>query len=452
MNDTIAAIATPIGESAIGVIRISGRDCFNIVKKVFSGKEWASHFPQIIYGKIVDGEQIIDEVLLTLFKSPKSYTGEDLAEISCHGSPFILKTILELIVKNGARIARAGEFTERAFLNGKMDLLKAEAINDVIRAHTKYSHLAGISQLTGKLKSRLLQLLDNIIEILALIEASIDHSDIEETFISPDRILEMLENLKLSMQNLLLTSKAGKISVEGLKVAIVGAPNVGKSSLMNALLKEDRVIVSEIAGTTRDVISDELSVRGISVKLFDTAGLRDSGDIIEKKGMERTKQVIEKADLIFFVIDGSRNLTKTDFDIYNLLKNKEYIVILNKADLPLKTDVKEVKKYFQRTPIQISALNVNDLSKIEDEIEKFYFSLGYSPENDVLITNMRQEDLLASALNFVDNAIKALLNNMSEEFIASDLRKAKGSLEEIIGITKDEEILDKIFSKFCIGK
>ncbi|MCX7821490.1 MAG: tRNA uridine-5-carboxymethylaminomethyl(34) synthesis GTPase MnmE [Brevinematales bacterium] len=452
MNDTIAAIATPIGESAIGVIRISGKDCFSIVKSIFSIKEWKTSYPQVLFGKIIDENKIIDEVLITLFKGPKSYTGEDLAEISCHGSPFILKIILELIIKKGARLAKPGEFTERAYLNGKMDLLKAEAVNDIIKAHTKYSHLAGISQLTGKLKSTLLQIEDGLLELISLIEASIDHSDLEETFISSEKIFNTIEDLRLQIKKLLSTSRAGKISINGLKIAIVGAPNTGKSSIMNALLKEDRVIVSDIAGTTRDVISDEISVRGISVKLFDTAGLRNSEDLLEQKGMEKTKRIIEEADLIFFVLDCNRKLNETDKNIFELLRNKEYIIVLNKIDLPMVTTVEEINYFFGKEPIKISALNQKDLSKIEDEIERFYFSLGYSPENDVLITNIRQENLLEKALNYIDKAINALKQDMSEEFIASDLRKAKSSIEEIIGITKDEEILNKIFSKFCIGK
>ncbi len=452
MNDTIAALSTPLGESAIGVIRVSGKDSFAILKKIFSKKSFEiTDEPKILFGKIIDGNNIIDEVLVTLFKSPNSYTGENVVEISCHGNPFIIKSILELLYRNGVRQAKPGEFTQRAYLNGKMDLLKAEAINDIIKAHTKYAHLASISQLTGKLKAKLLEVVNSLLEISALYEASIDHSDLEENFISSEKAKKIITEIKEKIENLVKTSKTGKISVEGVKIVIIGAPNTGKSSLMNALLKEDRVIVSDIAGTTRDIISDEISVRGIKVKLFDTAGIRKTKDILEIKGIERTKKILNEADLIFFLIDGSKGICEEEKEIYEEIKDKNFLILVNKIDLPQKISLDEIEKYFAKKVIPISAIDHKYLKIIEEEIEKYYFSFGYSPEKDILITNLRQEQLLNEALIYVNRAILSLDNNQ-EELIASDLRKARLKIEEIIGLSKEDEILNIIFSKFCIGK
>ncbi|MGC8765265.1 MAG: tRNA uridine-5-carboxymethylaminomethyl(34) synthesis GTPase MnmE [Brevinematia bacterium] len=456
MNDTIVAIATPVGESAIGIVRMSGKDSINILARIFKSKKFSgdisnSSFPCVFFGKIVDSE-IIDEAIVTIFKAPNSYTGEDVVEISAHGNPFILKTILELTLKYGARLAKPGEFTERAYLNGKMDLIKAEAINDIIKAHTKYSLLSSISRLTGKLSEKLNDIEDKVIDILTLLEAAIDHSDIEETFLSPERLDELLHSLKEETSSLLSTSKAGKISASGLKVAIVGAPNVGKSSIMNALLNEDRVIVSDIPGTTRDVITDEISIRGISVYLFDTAGIHNAEDIIERKGIERTKKTINEADLIMFVLDASREINNNDKELFELIKSKDNFIVLNKIDLPIVINRDDIKNLFGKEAIEISALEKRDIIKIEDEIEKFYFSLGHSPENEVLITNTRQENLLKKAFEYTEKAIHSFHSGLSEEFIASDLRKVKSFIDEITGKSKDDAILDKIFSRFCIGK
>lgn len=456
MNDTITAISTPVGESAIGIIRISGRETFSILKKILKSKKFedigALKFPCVIYGKIYDEKQLIDEVIVNLFKAPNSYTGEDVAEISCHGNPFLLKRVLDIIVSNGARIARPGEFTMRSYLNGKMDLLKAEAINDLIRAHTKYSHLSAIAQLSGKLSAEINSIEDELLDILSLIEASIDHSDLDETFLPYEKLIEMLQKLKERVERLLSTSTTGKITSSGIKVVLAGAPNTGKSTLMNTLLKEDRVIVSDIPGTTRDVIADEISVRGIPVRLFDTAGIRNTEDILERRGIEMSQRVIENADLIFFILDASREIMQEDIEIFERIRSKNFIILLNKIDLNIKTSPQMVEKNFGISPISISAISPESVVKIEDEIEKFYFSYGFSPENDVLITNQRQEDLLKRVLDKIKDAIHTARNGLSEEFVSSELRIAKKYLEEITGKVFSDEILDRIFARFCIGK
>ncbi len=456
MNDTIVAIATPVGESSIGVVRISGKEAIKILTKIFDSRRFKkarldSKSPQVFFGKIVD-EDVIDEVVITVFKAPYSYNGEDIVEISAHGNPFILKMILELALRNGARLAKPGEFTMRAYLNGKIDLIKAESVNDLIKAHTKFSHLTSIAVLTGKLSQKLNEIDESIIEVLSLLEAAIDHSDLYETYISPEKLREYLISLRRKIKELLSTSKAGIISSKGLRVAIVGSPNAGKSSIMNALLNEDRVIVSELPGTTRDVIIDEISISGILVRLFDTAGLHNTDDFLEKKGMEKTRKIIEEADLIMFVVDASREFSESDREIFESIRTRDFFTVVNKIDLPCKVDIEKVEKLTKRKVIKISALNKPDIAKIEEEIEKFYFSLGHSPENEVLVVNTRQESLLCKALEFTEKAILSFEKGLSEEFIASDLRKAKNYIEEITGISKDEAILDKIFSKFCIGK
>ena len=456
MDDTIVAIATPVGESSIGVIRLSGKNTFKIIEEIFQSKKFKNQkqktFPMVCIGKIIDKNNVIDEAVVTFFKAPHSYTGEDVVEISCHGNPYLLKNVLDIITSKGARLAKPGEFTQRAYLNGRIDLLKAEAINDLIRAHTRYAHLAAISQMEGKLSEKINELYSKLLDILASVEASIDHSDIEETFLPSKTLFDWLVDLRSKVEKLLSTAKTGKITVSGLKVALVGAPNTGKSSIMNALLREDRVIVSDIPGTTRDVICDELSIRGISVRLFDTAGVRESSDILEKKGIEMTDRVIKEANLIAFVLDGSRKVDKSDMEIFEKIKERDFFIVLNKIDLPVQTTPEDVLKIFGKNPLCISAIKCENISRIEDEIEKYYFSTGYSPETDILITNARQENLLREVIESISKAIESLKRGLSEEFIASDLRKAKVAFEEMTGKVADDAILDRIFSRFCIGK
>jgi tRNA modification GTPase len=456
MEDTIAALSTPAGISAIGIIRLSGKNAVSIGEKVFRGKGSISKMKShsIALGSIIDpvDKREIDQVLLSLFRSPHSYTGEDVLEVSCHGNPLILKEILNLLLSHGARLAQPGEFTQRAYLNGKMDLTQAEAVNDLIRAHTLYARLSALNQIKGDLKGFLEKILEQVLNLLAQLEAAIDHSDLNEKFLSSEDLKKALEDILVHIDKMLQSAASGKMAREGVRIAIIGAPNVGKSSLMNALLKKDRVIVSEFAGTTRDIVEDEMNVLGIPVRLIDTAGIRDTRDEIEKKGIEKTKEIIDLADLRIFVLDASRELNPEDKELFKLLEGKKSILLLNKTDLQIKTDSDMALKEFGSYAIPISVVSQRGLEEIESAIENFYFSFGFEPGKDVLITNVRQESLLQKAGSALNKALEAVKAGLSEEFIASDVRKALAALEEITGKKFDEMVLDKIFAQFCVGK
>ncbi len=464
MNETIIALATPMGESAFGVVRLSGENTIKFINQTFVYKNRNSNLNDALslkipdnmmaLGKLIypDTGEVLDEVIVSLFKAPRSYTGEDVAEISCHGNPLILKEILELFISMGARPANPGEFTERAFLNGKIDLTGAEAVNDLIRAHTRYAKISALNQLEGKFFELIRRIHNRILDLLAQIEVSIDHSDIEEEYFDSEKIREVLLEINKEIEGLLNTAQSGKMTREGLKLVIVGAPNTGKSSLMNYLLKEDRVIVSELPGTTRDTVEDELNIKGIFVRLIDTAGVRPTEDLIEQKGIERTKKAILSADLRIMLFDCSRSVSTEDDILFNSIKDKNNIYILNKTDLNKITSENDLFDNFHIKAIPVSILNGNGIEKVEHAVTDFYFSFGVDPLKDVIVTNLRQENLLSKTRKFLTNAVKAIEDDMSIEFIASDIRKARASIEEITGKTTDEDILDRIFSQFCIGK
>lgn len=455
-NDIIIAVATPIGESAIGVIRLSGPGVFSILDLFFGGKIKASIEKKQyrLVSAMVEPvrREVIDQVVVSLFVNPRSFTGEDSAEIACHGSPLILKETLNALIREGARLAQPGEFTQRAFLNGKLDLTRAEAVNDLIHAHTRYAKSAALSQLQGKFAQAIETIHVHTLDLLAQLEAAIDHSDLEEVFISPEKVQSAIDGLIEEIIMLLRTAETGKMARNGIRLAIVGAPNSGKSSLMNFMLAEDRVIVSEVAGTTRDVVEDELNVRGIPVRLLDTAGIRESQGKIEQKGIERTLQQIRQADLRLVLFDGSKPLSDEDNGVIQAVEGLPSIFILNKSDLPRLFEMETLEKLTGQAPIVISTLEGKGLKEIEDKIEAFFFSFGVNPEKDILVTNVRQEGLLRSACDELVKAAEALKSGLSEEFVASGVRKCRLHIEEITGRTTDDAILDRIFSQFCIGK
>jgi tRNA modification GTPase len=459
IDDTIAAISTPIGEGAIGIVRISGKDAISIARKVIkltSNKDILDAPSRVIHhGFVIDPQtnEKIDEVMITIMRKPKSYTKEDLVEISCHGGIIPLRKTLEVILSSGARLAQPGEFTKRAFINGRIDLSQAEAVADIIRAKTELSLKASLNQLEGKLSCKINEIKENIKELLMYVEASIDFSEEEIEFLSYQDMMNRCKNIVLQIDDLLSTYHQGKVLKDGLFVTIVGKPNVGKSSLLNALLNEERAIVTKIPGTTRDVIQEYINIKGIPVLLSDTAGIRESSCEIEKIGIEKTKKTIENSDIILFVLDGSDIITEEDISILEEIKNKKVIVVINKSDLPKRINENEIiSRMNYNNPIFISALYSRGLNELKDAIYNAYFEKGILTSDSIIITNIRHKKALEDAKNAMINAIKSIENKMSEEFISLELRIAANKIGEIVGEITTEDILSAIFSNFCIGK
>ena len=457
-EDTIAAISTPFGESGIGIVRISGTLAEPIAKKLFKPNRENSclishHF---YYGEIVDPEEEIpvDEVLVVLMKSPKTYTREDILEIHCHGGYFILQKVLELVLKQGARMAQPGEFTKRAFLNGRIDLTQAEAVIDLIRAKTTASLDIANQQRRGALYKEMNSLKERLMGDLALIEAHIDFPEEEIEAVSLGEMKRNISSMIRQLEDWIASYEEGKIFREGISCAIIGKTNVGKSSLLNVLLKEERAIVTPIPGTTRDVIEEVLNIEGIPIRLIDTAGLREAKDAIEEEGVRRARQRVGDADLILLVLDGNRDLDGDDLEIFRETEGKKKVVIMNKKDLPLKISMEDVKRHFPRDPIvSISALRSNG---IEDLKKAIYHSLIHrdvraSPEH-LIVANIRHKNALAQARDNLSNGLNGLEEGISLEFIAFEIRSALEALGEMVGETTTEEVLNRIFEQFCIGK
>ncbi|MBX0310678.1 MAG: tRNA uridine-5-carboxymethylaminomethyl(34) synthesis GTPase MnmE [Sulfurihydrogenibium sp.] len=445
-KDTIVANATPLIPSAISIVRISGDKALEIGKKIFSLPEKIT--PRKVYfGKIFNHKgEVIDEGLFVYFQKPKSFTGEDLVEIYPHGSVPVVKSILEACFMYGARLARPGEFTERAFLNGKIDLLQAEAIADLINAKSERAAKIAVSILEGKLSKQINALREKLINLISLIEAEINFpEDVEE--IDSSLIISQLEEAKSQIEKLLASYKKGNLIKEGIKLAIVGRPNVGKSSLFNALVGYERAIVSEIQGTTRDFIEESLKIKGIPVILLDTAGLRDTEDKIEKIGIEKAQEKINEADIILFVIDASSGFTEEDKKIYDKIKDKPHIIVVNKSDLNNKP-IDFFEKY--DNIVYTSVINNQGIEELE---EKIITSLGIIEKEDDLFINLRQSTFLKQAkekIEEIENHISYLINN--KEILMIYIQEALNYLDEIIGAISTEDVLDNIFSKFCIGK
>ncbi|KXZ40756.1 tRNA modification GTPase [Alkalithermobacter thermoalcaliphilus JW-YL-7 = DSM 7308] len=458
IEDTIAAIATPAGEGGIGIVRMSGDKSLDILKNIFksiSGKELDDYKPRtLIYGHIQEGEKVIDEVLVAYMKGPYSYTREDIVEINCHGGFLSVKKILELVLKKGARLAEPGEFTKRAFLNGRIDLSQAEAVIDVIRAKTDLSYNIAQGQLGGNLSNEIKSLRNRLTQMLAHIEVTLDFSEEEEIdSITYETLYDSAIKLRQDMKKLYDTSETGKIMRDGLKTAIIGKPNVGKSSLLNAILKESRAIVTDIPGTTRDVIEEFVNIKGIPLKIIDTAGIRETEDIVEKIGVERSKEFLQMADLIIFMLDASRELSKEDIQIMEDIKEKKAIVIINKTDLPQKIDEDIIRKYVQdKRIIKISIKERLGLSDLEDQIVDMVYKGDLVQNNDLMITNVRHKNALEKAISSLEDAIVAIKDKMFLDFISVDIKNAWDYLGEVTGDTVSEELIDVIFRDFCIGK
>ncbi len=457
-EETIAAISTPFGESGIGIVRMSGSLAETISKKIFKPKNDQSFFisHHFHYGEIIDPQSgnPVDEVLIVLMKSPKTYTKEDIVEIHCHGGYFILQKVLELVLKHGARMAQPGEFTKRAFLNGRIDLTQAEAVIDLIRAKTQTSLEIANQQLRGWLYREMTDFKARLIEHLALIEAHIDFPEEEIEPIAFGEMKRDLERMIHQMGEWINSYEEGRIFREGISCAIVGKTNVGKSSLLNVLLKEERAIVTPIPGTTRDVIEEVLNIYGIPVRLMDTAGLRKPADSIEQEGVRRAKERLADSDFVLLMLDGSREFDGDDKDILEEIKGKKKVFILNKNDLPLKISLEEVKRFFPEDPIiSISALKNEGIDNLKQAI---YTSLVHrdvraTPEH-LIVANIRHKTALTQARENLSNAMKGLEEGTSLEFIAFEIRSALEALGELVGETATEEVLNRIFEQFCIGK
>lgn len=457
-NDTIVAISTSIGEAAIGIVRISGEKSIAIADKIFvsSKNKKLNKFlnRQLVYGHIYDGKHIIDEVLVSYMKKPNTYTKENIVEINCHGGIVPLNQILKLVIKNGARLAEKGEFTKRAFLNGRLDLVQAEAVMDLISAKTPKGFDIAYNQLDGKLSNQIKKLIDELLIIMANIEVGIDYpeEDIEE--ITYNEILEHLKNIKKEIEKLLKNSQTGRVLREGLKTVIVGKPNVGKSSLMNALLREARSIVTDIPGTTRDIIEEYINIKGIPLRIVDTAGIRDVDNVIEKMGVQLSKEQFNKADLIILVLNAAESITKDDIEIMKLVKKRNAIIIINKTDLPQIIDMEIINNLVKGKPIIRASIALeHGLDELEDKIEEIVYggkikSIDVSP----IISNLRHINALEIANNNINDAIRATKNKIPYDFIEVDIKNVYEALGEISGDTIEEDVLSKIFSRFCIGK
>lgn len=459
MSDTIAAISTSVGEAGIGIVRMSGKDAIHIGDKIFRGKKVKSlkdvENRKLTYGHIVDPEtgQVVDEVLIACMKEPYTYTRENMVEIYCHGGIIAVKKVLELTLKNGARLAEPGEFTKRAFLNGRLDLAQAEAVIDVIRAKTDKSLEVSINQLEGSISSRVKDIMDILLQMLAHINAAIDFSEEDMEDIDYEDLEAKAIQVKEQIEKLLNTADRGKILREGLNTVILGKPNVGKSSLLNAILRENRAIVTNVPGTTRDIIEEYVNIDGIPLKIVDTAGIRETDNLVEKIGVDRAREMVDKADLILAVFDISKPLTDEDREIIELIKDKDVIVLLNKVDLPKEFDEDLIEaKLPGKKIIKTSMKNKLGIEKLEEEIKNMFYSGQLDMESDVMITNVRHKNQLVKALKNIEDSLEAIRLNLSIDCIEVDVKACWENLGEISGDTVSEDIIDKIFSEFCIGK
>ena len=449
MTDTICSISTSLGTGAISIIRLSGPESINLVNKIFTGKDLnqvESH--TIHYGYIKYQNEIIDEVLITIMKAPKTFTREDIVEINAHGGIATTNKILEILLTIGARLAEPGEFTKRAFLNGRIDLVEAEAVSDLIVSDTEDSRALAINQLTGSLSALINNERKKIVTLLSNIEVNIDYPEYEDIKkITNSVLLPILEEIKIDLTKILEESKISKIIKEGINIAIVGRPNVGKSSLLNKFLNEEKAIVTNIAGTTRDIVEGSISLKGIKLNFIDTAGIRETSDIVEKIGVERSLSTINKADLIILVLNNAEELTEEDLNLLKKIKGKKYILFINKSDLPKKLDYSNLNNY-----ILGNTLTSDGIDLLKEKIIEL-FNLGtFKSKNLVYMSNARQISLVEKALKNIENALDALKNNIPIDMVEIDIKSCFDTLGEIIGVTYKDELIDEIFKNFCIGK
>lgn len=456
-TDTIAAIATAMSNSGIGIVRISGDEALDVADRIFRPKKGSRKVSNmethtIHYGYVTDGDEVIDEVMLLIMKAPRSYTCEDTIEIDCHGGVLVMKKILETVLKYGARPAEPGEFTKRAFLNGRIDLSQAESVIDVINAQNELALKSSVSQLQGAVLEKIKAIRAVVLHELAFIESALDDPEHVSLEGYPEQLHEIMSDAHSKVKKLLDSSDNGKMLKEGINTAIVGKPNAGKSSLLNILVGEERAIVTEIAGTTRDILQEQIQIGGIGLNVIDTAGIRDTEDIVEKIGVNKSREYIEKADLIIYVVDSSTELDENDQEIIEAIQNKKAIVLLNKSDLDAKTDASVLQTQLSKPILSISAKNNTGIHELETLIEEMFFSGKLSFNDEVYITNIRQKNALAEAQNSLQMVLQSIADGMPEDFFTIDMMNAYEALGTIIGESVGEDLVNEIFSKFCMGK
>ncbi len=448
MEDTIAAIATSLGVGAISIIRVSGPEAIKIVNNIFKGKDLTKQQTHTItYGHIIENEKIIDEVLISIMKSPKSFTTEDTVEINCHGGISTTNKVLELLLNNGCRLAEPGEFTKRAFLNGRIDLIEAEGVMDLINSKTEKARNLAINQLSGTSSELIKKLRKEIVEILANIEVNIDYPEYDDIAVLSTQIIKpQITNIIKELKEIIDHSENTKIIKDGIDVLILGRPNVGKSSLLNRLLEEDKAIVTDIEGTTRDIVEGKINLDGIILNIIDTAGIRQTEDVVEKIGVEKSLSLIDKADLVLFLLNNNEDITPEDKNIINQLKNKNHIIVINKCDLTKKLDLND------NDCVYISAKENIGIDDLKNKIKELYNLEKIETEDLSYLSSARSISLLKQAMQALKNADKGIDDNYPIDMVEIDIKDSWNILGEIIGETYEEELIDQLFSQFCLGK
>ena len=457
MDKTIAAISTAMSASGIGIVRISGDEAMEVISRIYRSKNGKKNIREvdshtIHYGFIYDGEEVVDEVLVMIMRGPHTYTGEDTVEIDCHGGVYAMKRVLETVLRNGAVIAEPGEFTKRAFLNGRLDLSQAEAVMDVIQAKNSMALKSSVQQLKGSVQRAVKEIRAKLLHEIAYIETALDDPEHFDLTGYPQELQEIVEKENKNIEALLKTSDDGRMIQEGIKTVILGKPNAGKSSLLNFLVGEDRAIVTEIAGTTRDILEEYISLNGITLRVIDTAGIRETEDVVEKIGVGKAKQMAEDADLILYVVDSSLPLDDNDREIMELLTGRKSIVIYNKTDLTAAVDIEELRTKTGSPVIPVSVVEETGISQLEDEIKRMFFHGELSFNDEVYITNARHKAALEEAKESLKLVKGSIEMGMPEDFFSIDLMNAYESLGRIVGESVGEDLVNEIFSKFCVGK
>lgn len=457
IKETIAAIATGMSNSGIGIIRMSGPEAISIAdgifvsaRKNFKLTEAATH--TVHYGNIVYEDNIIDEVLIIIMKAPNSYTREDVVEIDCHGGVYVMKKILDILIKSGARTAEPGEFTKRAFLNGRIDLTQAEAVIDIINSKNKYALSNSVKLLNGKLSERITEIRKDLINNVAYIEAALDDPEHISLDNYGDKLLITVDNYIDKVDNLIKTVDNGKIFTQGVKTVIIGKPNAGKSSILNILAGYDRAIVTDIAGTTRDTIEEQINLAGITLNLVDTAGIRNTKDIVEEIGVNKAKELAEEADLILYVVDSSTELDENDYNILNIIKNRKTVILLNKSDLDTVTDADSISKITDSKVISVSAKDNTGLDELSETIVKLFASGEIDYNDEVYVSGERNKEALEETLENLKLVKKSINEGLPEDFYTIDLMNAYEQLGKITGESVEDDLVNEIFSKFCMGK
>ena len=462
-KETIAAISTGMSNSGIGIVRISGEEAFQVIDKIYKGKEVLSKVQShtIHYGYIVDGKETIDEVLVSIMRAPRTFTGEDTVEINCHGGVYVVKRVLDTVLRNGARPAEPGEFTKRAFLNGKMDLSQAEAVIDVITAKNEYALQSSMSQLKGSVKKKIEEIRKQIIYHTAFIETALDDPEHISVDGYGEQLQGVVETLAEELKDLIDSSENGRIMKEGIQTVILGKPNAGKSSLLNVLSGRERAIVTDIEGTTRDVLEEQIQIQGLNLNVIDTAGIRETEDKVEKIGVDKAKEYAEQADLIIYVVDASRELDENDIEIMKIIAGKKAVILLNKMDLNVLISKENLEQQIQKEigeacknipMIEISAKEEQGIRDFENLLKKMFLQGEISFNDEVYITNLRQKSALQDAYNSLKKVKESIEMGMPEDFYSIDLMDAYEALGSITGETIGEDLVNEIFSKFCMGK